>query len=300
VDSNQNNETGKPATDDVAANEQNILPADISPPAPLENQSHPPEITPPQTQPPMEVHHHGHVHEKKKWKEYLFQFLMLFLAVFCGFLAEYKLEHTIEHNREREFITTLVEDLKTDTAQLTTNIQYKMWNERMIDSLVIGFSQKEFESNSSDLYYYARNLFRPLYFFPNDRTILQLKHAGGMRMIRKISVSDSIMNYDQQVGYISSLYEDERTVRQNFRENTGAVFDGKIFYSMFDSLDLTIFRKPSGSTKLLTQDVIAINKVITSVQILKAATRGIRIRQELLKNTATRLILFLQKEYHLK
>jgi hypothetical protein len=38
----------------------------------------------------MEVHHHGHVHEKKKWKEYLFQFLMLFLAVFCGFLAEYQ------------------------------------------------------------------------------------------------------------------------------------------------------------------------------------------------------------------
>lgn len=23
----------------------------------------------------MEVHHHGHVHEKKKWKEYLFHFL---------------------------------------------------------------------------------------------------------------------------------------------------------------------------------------------------------------------------------
>ncbi len=37
----------------------------------------------------MEVHHHGHVHEKKKWKEYLFQFLMLFPAVFLGFLAEY-------------------------------------------------------------------------------------------------------------------------------------------------------------------------------------------------------------------
>src|SRR5687768_14267296 len=39
----------------------------------------------------MEVHHHGHVHEKKKWKEYVFQFFMLFLAVFCGFLAEYQL-----------------------------------------------------------------------------------------------------------------------------------------------------------------------------------------------------------------
>ncbi len=247
----------------------------------------------------MEVHSHSHS-PRKKFTHYLWEFLMLFLAVFCGFLAEYKLEHTIEHNREREFITTLVEDLKTDTALLTENIQYKMRNDKLIDSLIILFSQNDFASNSNDLYYYARNLYRPLYFFPNDRTIQQLKHAGGMRMIRKLSVSDSIMNYDQQVRYISLLYEDDRIVRQNFRENTGAVFDGKVFYSMFDSLDITGFRKPSGSTKLLTQDVIAINKVIISVQTLKAATRGIRVRQEQLKNTATRLILFLQHEYHLK
>jgi hypothetical protein len=53
VDSNQNNETGKPATDDIAANEQNSLPADIPPPTSLENQSPPPETTPPQTQSPM-------------------------------------------------------------------------------------------------------------------------------------------------------------------------------------------------------------------------------------------------------
>ena len=44
---------------------------------------------------------------------------MLFLAVFCGFLAEYYLEHTIEHNRERQFINSLVRDIKADTAQLS-------------------------------------------------------------------------------------------------------------------------------------------------------------------------------------
>jgi hypothetical protein len=31
----------------------------------------------------MEVHHHGHVHEKKKWKEYVFQF---FIAISCSVL----------------------------------------------------------------------------------------------------------------------------------------------------------------------------------------------------------------------
>ena len=38
----------------------------------------------PQTE-EMEVHHHGHVHHQKKWKEYLFQFLMLFLAITAWF-----------------------------------------------------------------------------------------------------------------------------------------------------------------------------------------------------------------------
>ncbi len=65
----------------------------------------------------MEIHHHGHVHEKKKWKEYVFQFLMLFLAVFCGFLAEYQLEHTIEKDRARQYIKSFYEDLKTDTTE---------------------------------------------------------------------------------------------------------------------------------------------------------------------------------------
>ena len=46
----------------------------------------------------MEVHNHGHVHEQKKWKEYVFQFFMLFPAVFCEYLAEYQLEHKIEMN----------------------------------------------------------------------------------------------------------------------------------------------------------------------------------------------------------
>jgi len=55
----------------------------------------------------MEVHHHGHVHERKKWKEYLFQFLMLILAVFCGFLAEYQLEQTIEKHKEKDFAIQL-------------------------------------------------------------------------------------------------------------------------------------------------------------------------------------------------
>jgi hypothetical protein len=59
----------------------------------------------------MEVHAHTHT-ARKKWTHYLWEFLMLFLAVFCGFLAEYQLEHKIEKDRERQYISSLYEDLK--------------------------------------------------------------------------------------------------------------------------------------------------------------------------------------------
>ena len=63
----------------------------------------------------MEVHHHSHT-ERKKWTHYFWEFLMLFLAVFCGFLAENQREHYVEHQREKQFMTSMVEDLQKDTS----------------------------------------------------------------------------------------------------------------------------------------------------------------------------------------
>src|SRR5678809_403353 len=72
----------------------------------------------------MEVRHHSHSPEKKNWKTYFWEFLMLFLAVFCGFLAENFREHNIEHQRERQYMVTMLEDLKSDTALLSYTTRY--------------------------------------------------------------------------------------------------------------------------------------------------------------------------------
>jgi len=247
----------------------------------------------------MEVHAHTHT-PRKKWTHYFWEFLMLFLAVFCGFLAEYQLEHVIERDREKQFITTLIEDLKSDTAQLRETILFKRSREKMCDSLIIYLAKPDYKKYGNDLYYYARNLTRPQYFSPNDRTLQQLKNSGGLRLIRKLSVSDSIMFYDQQLRYLSILNEDERGLRENFRETIGSVFDGKIFYSQFDSIEAAIYHRPEGNPSLLLQDAISINSVISTTQFLKSVLRGVRLRLELIRNTATRLLSFLQKEYDIK
>ena len=64
----------------------------------------------------MEVHHHSSHHGEKTWRTYGWEFGMLFLAVFCGFLAEYFLEHRIEKEKGKQYILSMIEDLKSDSV----------------------------------------------------------------------------------------------------------------------------------------------------------------------------------------
>ncbi|HEV8269960.1 MAG TPA: hypothetical protein VGQ04_01570, partial [Chitinophagaceae bacterium] len=75
----------------------------------------------------MEVHHHSHTSDpdmhrgRKKWHHYFWEFLMLFLAVTLGFFVENQREHYIEGKRENEYIRSMIEDLRLDTAGLSAD-----------------------------------------------------------------------------------------------------------------------------------------------------------------------------------
>jgi hypothetical protein len=86
----------------------------------------------------MEVHAHSHT-PRKKWTHYFWEFFMLFLAVTLGFLVENQREHMVEHRREKEFMISLVEDLKLDTAQFSRIRLYRLDRLRNIDSTIIFF-----------------------------------------------------------------------------------------------------------------------------------------------------------------
>src|SRR5450755_1224328 len=75
----------------------------------------------------MEVHHHPNLHHKPKpWKEYSLEFLMIFLAVTMGFFAERIRESITENDKEKQYVISMLEDLKVDTANLNVGIGY--WN----------------------------------------------------------------------------------------------------------------------------------------------------------------------------
>ncbi len=82
-----------------------------------------------------------------------------------------------------------------------------------IDSVLLELSSPDVMLNSNNLYrLWGKNMGLEV-FISNDRTIQQLKSSGELRLIRNISVSDRIMNYDQILKKI--LYSIQSDVQCN-------------------------------------------------------------------------------------
>jgi hypothetical protein len=160
-----------------------------------------------QPQQAMEVHHHGHVHEKTKWKEYFFQFLMLFLAVFLGFLAENFRENLAEKKIEKEYIESLITDLSSDNDIANRNAGSIFEQTKKIDTLQDLFlavleNVPKKDSIIEQCYIMSQHLNTFYSEFFNERTITQLLSSGNMRLIKKEDVPDKIMDYHSFIKFV--------------------------------------------------------------------------------------------------
>jgi hypothetical protein len=152
----------------------------------------------------MEVHHHAHI--PKNWKEYILEFIMLFAAVTLGFFAENVRENLIESHREMQYMESLVSDLEIDYQTLKKSIPYKEKRVESIDSLFRFFKDNPntVKVPVSIIKHFKRASWE-LLSFRNTTTISQLKNSGGLRLIQKKIVADSIDAYDSRWSRIEVL-----------------------------------------------------------------------------------------------
>lgn len=151
---------------------------------------------------------HGHIHPhahtppalsekgRKRWHHYLWEFIMLFIAVFCGFLAENFREHLVERQREKQYMESLLMDLKKDNEELANNMKA---GEKIIlyrDSLITELNKRPLKGRENLLYHYFSGASMGIGFHYYDRTVYQLRSSGEFRIIRKQNVSDALLAYD--------------------------------------------------------------------------------------------------------
>ena len=248
----------------------------------------------------MEVHQHTHT-PRRKWTHYLWEFLMLFLAVTLGFLVENQREHYVEHQREKQFIQSLFNDIKTDTANIARIIYARTRKEHALDSLSYLMNNDSSKYFTKEIYFYAINIARtlPYRFVPNDGTMQQLKNSGALRLIRQRSVVDSIAKYDVNVRNMLGQQIVEEGLINSYRDAATKMFDALVFDPMLDE-NVAVMGPPKGNPSMQPYSSRELYEWNYRVYGIKAINKANRRDLKLLLQQANNLLEILKKEYHLE
>ena len=220
---------------------------------------------------------------------------MLFLAVFCGFIAEYLLEHKIEKEKGREYVRMYYEDLKADTANFSDLLfiyKNKMSKlEKRYDcyqNIIKDMSATEclwdlIDNSSSfpDLVY-------------TDRTIQQLKNAGGLRLLKQAD-ADSILFYD------NNLRQYKQAETTSFQETQTGIRNTIFSLLNYQKLSEKDGNKPKDTHSLLlpgTNELL--NRYFNQLDFYARTCKSIYQVITYLRSQATSLISYFKNEYHLK
>jgi hypothetical protein len=234
----------------------------------------------------MEVHHHAHT-PRKKWTHYVWEFIMLFLAVFCGFLAENQREHYVEHQREKQFIRSLTQDLKSDIIQSGETLNKLEKSKLGTDSIVMLLRTPGTANNSNQVYRLWSHYIGFADFFSNDRTLQQLKSSGSLRLIRKKVVSDSIMQYDR---VLKDYYGQDDLMSR-------VLGNQSIYYRLFDFIRLDT--DSTNPVPLTVQGAGILNEAYSERKLWSFALSALIKRLRIVNETAVRTLDLIQHEYHL-
>ena len=245
----------------------------------------------------MEVHSHTHT-PRKKFTHYLWEFLMLFLAVFCGFLAENFREHLVENQREKQFMQSLLFDVRKDSIELNEKTLKVLRSIRYQDSLLLFLYNNppvDFlpEYFNETLVTYA--LPRHTIVF-SDVTAIQLKNAGNLRLIRKQDVVSNILLYWKE-------QEENKNNLDRFiiYRNRGRELEEMLFaFSDYDLVEARLIKAPAKGVRVIQSTPVLWAQYANILSHCRITAKQLAESLQNQLRHVSELILLLKKEYHLE
>jgi hypothetical protein len=223
---------------------------------------------------------------------------MLFLAVFAGFLAENQREHFAEKKRERQFIYSLLNDLRLDSAWLNTVTESANIRMQHLDSAILFLSGSENNEIPVHVYQHLRASTIQIMFFPNDGTITQLKSSGGMRLITDRQTVDSIEAYDR----LMRRLEVRRGITNELTHDFSGILDKTVtakdlLGSLYDSV---FYRKKIVQKQNIRLNIQNLNELINAGISVRLRAVSDTTANGSVKRSALNLIEFLRKKYRME
>jgi hypothetical protein len=240
------------------------------------------------------------IHKQKKWNEYFIEFILVFLAITMGFFAENIRENIIDREKENEFILSMIEDAETDIKNI--HVALDLNKKRILNLDTLAYRCNNFGNpgiGEKELY---RSFFpalrHPDFVSPTERTLMQLKNAGGMSLIRKKPAIDRIIQYDDFSKKLidqQTWYEDALT---SLLEPSTRIFNQKYYPSLKSELPWLPYSHDS--LKLITTEKLKLIEFGNHVLLYRSIVMFYIIRLEEGEQNAVELINTLRKEYNVE
>jgi len=207
-------------------------------------------------------------------------------------------EDRSERKEEKEYISSLIEDLTTDTDRYTFLIDHFALKEARIDVILDSYLSLS-EGYDHELYSSLHEVINYPDFIYTDKTMKQLMNAGGMRLIRDKEVASAIIDYDSAVRRLTeSLMPDLNFYYRHSNEMWFEVMDIAAYEA--DTALLSIIEMENGNKNyLLRSDKETLGKWNNVIRNFQSDLILIREVKEELNAKATRLIELLNRKYDL-
>lgn len=224
---------------------------------------------------------------KMKWSKYLLEFSMLFLAIYLGFLAENWREQLADIDKEKDYMHSLIADLKMDKVLIASSISYNTGVYKK-DSILMTLLLKQNKDPEDLRTIYQLELASHNFDLQiNDpKTFDQLKSTGDFRLIRNKHIADSITKYYQHTSRVV-FFRDE--IQNNLQQTY------KLSFKIFDQYG---FRTSKTKTApLMTNDVLLLKEYTNNLNLLYESYRTYCRYLNELSDEAGSLVSIIENEY---
>lgn len=208
---------------------------------------------------------------ENKFSKYVLYAVGEILLVVIGILIALQVNNwnqkRIERKIEQNYISSLIEDAKTDLANFNNVIAQSKERIKNLDSLE--YMCYNYDKNDAELMmWYIKCLKFPDFITQTNRTISQLKNSGGMRLIKDETKIDAIIKYEKS---FERLYNQQVWYEGGIKDlaNAGiSVFNYKYFPGYTRKIDKETFK----TAQLLRTDKRLINELGNLATVCNAFT----------------------------
>ena len=127
---------------------------------------------------------------------------------------------------------------------------------------------------------------------------MQLKNSGGLRLIRKQHIIDSLQAYYNAYQWVKTGQELESDQINQYRSSMMQLFNVHVFNSIVKGYPE--INMPEGDPSLLTKDPLVINEFLMRAHFGKRNKLANKVALITLKEKVRTLVALIKKEYHIK